>query len=43
MLAPAAFRTFAAAGATTILAYGAVYKASMEGAFRAAEQHGVSQ
>lgn len=40
-LAPAAFRTFAAAGTTTILAYGAVYKASMEGAFRAAEAHGI--
>jgi guanine deaminase len=40
-LAPAAFRTFAAAGTTTILAYGAVYKASMDGAFRAAEEHGI--
>ncbi|HET9851633.1 MAG TPA: guanine deaminase [Candidatus Limnocylindrales bacterium] len=40
-LAPAAFRTFAAAGTTTVLAYGAVYKASMEGAFRAAEEHGI--
>ena len=40
-LAPAAFRTFAAAGTTTLLAYGAVYKASMEGAFRAAEDHGI--
>ncbi len=40
-LAPAAFRTFAAAGTTTILAYGAVYKASMDGAFRAAEAHGI--
>jgi guanine deaminase len=40
-LAPAAFRTFAAAGTTTLLAYGAVYKASMEGAFRAAEEHGI--
>src|SRR3954471_21344518 len=38
-LAPAAFRTFAAAGTTTVLAYGAVFKASMEGAFRAAETH----
>src|SRR6185369_10702148 len=36
-LAPAAFRAFAAAGTTTLLAYGAVYKASMDGAFRAAE------
>ena len=40
-LAPAAFRTFAAAGTTTVLAYGAVYKASMDGAFRAAEEHGI--
>src|SRR5213592_61467 len=40
-LAPAAFRTFAAAGTTTILAYGAVYKASTDGAFRAAEAHGI--
>ncbi len=40
-LAPAAFRTLAAAGTTTVLAYGAVYKASMEGAFRAAEEHGI--
>jgi guanine deaminase len=40
-LAPAAYRTFAAAGTTTVLAYGAVYKASMDGAFRAAEEHGI--
>jgi guanine deaminase len=40
-LAPGAYRTFAAAGTTTLLAYGAVYKASMEGAFRAAETHGI--
>jgi guanine deaminase len=40
-LAPAAFRTLAAAGTTTVLAYGAVYKASMDGAFRAAEAHGI--
>jgi guanine deaminase len=40
-LAPAAFRVFAAAGTTTLLAYGAVYKASMDGAFRAAEEHGI--
>ena len=40
-LAPAAFRTFAAAGTTTLLAYGAVYMASMDGAFRAAEDHGI--
>jgi guanine deaminase len=40
-LAPAAFRAFAAAGTTTLLAYGAVYRASMDGAFRAAEEHGI--
>jgi guanine deaminase len=40
-LAPAAFKAFAAAGTTTLLAYGAVYKASMDGAFRAAEAHGI--
>ncbi|HYK96705.1 MAG TPA: guanine deaminase [Candidatus Dormibacteraeota bacterium] len=40
-LAPAAFRAFAAAGTTTLLAYGAVYKASTDGAFRAAEEHGI--
>jgi guanine deaminase len=40
-LAPAAFRAFAAAGTTTLLAYGAVFLASMDGAFRAAETHGI--
>jgi guanine deaminase len=40
-LAPPAFRAFAAAGTTTVMAYGAVYKASMDGAFRAAEEHGI--
>jgi len=40
-LAPAAFRAFAAAGTTTLLAYGAVFAASMDGAFRAAEAHGI--
>jgi len=40
-LAPAAFRAFAAAGTTTLLAYGAVFKASTDGAFRAAEAHGI--
>jgi guanine deaminase len=40
-LAPAAFRAIAAAGTTTLLAYGAVFVASMEGAFRAAEAHGI--
>ncbi|MBI2777264.1 MAG: amidohydrolase family protein [Chloroflexi bacterium] len=40
-LAPAAFRAFASVGTTTVLAYGAVFAASMEGAFRAAERHGI--
>jgi guanine deaminase len=40
-LAPAAFRAFAAAGTTTVLAYGAVFQASTDGAFRAAEAHGI--
>ncbi|HXI46720.1 MAG TPA: guanine deaminase, partial [Candidatus Acidoferrales bacterium] len=40
-LAPAAFRAFTASGTTTVLAYGAVFKASTEGAFRAAEAHGI--
>ena len=40
-LAPAAFRAFAAAGTTTVMAYAAVFKASTDGAFRAAEAHGI--
>ena len=40
-LAPAIFRAFAAAGTTTILAYGVVYEAAMDVAFRAAEGHGI--
>jgi len=40
-LAPAIFRAFAAAGTTTVLAYGVVYEAAMDAAFRAAEAHGV--
>jgi guanine deaminase len=40
-LAPAAFHAFAAAGTTTVVAYGAVYKASTDGAFAAAEAHGI--
>jgi guanine deaminase len=39
-LAPAIFRAFAAAGTTTFLAYGVVYEAAMDAAFRAAEAHG---
>ena len=40
-LAPAIFRAFAAAGTTTVLAYGVVYEAAMDAAFRAAEAHGI--
>lgn len=40
-LAPAAFGAFAAAGTTTVLAYGAVYEESMDAAFAAAEAHGI--
>ncbi|MGH2407619.1 MAG: amidohydrolase family protein [Candidatus Limnocylindrales bacterium] len=39
-LAPAAFRAFARAGTTTAVLYGAVYEASLDAAFRAAEAHG---
>jgi guanine deaminase len=40
-LAPGIFRAFAAAGTTTVLAYGTVYEAAMDVAFRAAEAHGI--
>jgi guanine deaminase len=40
-LAPAIFEAFAAAGTTTILAYGVVYEAAMDAAFRAAEANGI--
>jgi guanine deaminase len=40
-LAPAIFRSFAAAGTTTVLAYGVVYEAAMDAAFSAAERHGI--
>jgi len=40
-LAPAAFRAFAQAGTTTVLAYGAVFATSMDAAFEAAEAHGI--
>src|SRR4051812_1505820 len=40
-LAPAIFRAFAAGGTTTVLAYGVVYEAAMDAAFRAAETHGI--
>src|SRR5688500_17270764 len=40
-LAPPIFRAFAAAGTTTVLAYGVVYEAAMDEAFRAASAHGI--
>ena len=40
-LAPLAFRAFAGAGTTTVTLYGAVYEASLEATFRAAERHGI--
>ena len=40
-VAPAAWRAFAAAGTTTALVYGAVYEASLDVMFRAAETHGI--
>jgi guanine deaminase len=40
-LAPLIFESFAAAGTTTVLAYGVVYAAAMDAAFRAAEAHGI--
>src|SRR4051812_37206238 len=40
-LTASAFRSFAAAGTTTLLAYGAVYKAAMDAAFTSAEAHGI--
>src|SRR5690349_8782309 len=40
-LSPAIFRAFAAAGTTTVLAYGVVYEAAMDAAFGAAEAHGI--
>jgi guanine deaminase len=40
-LAPSIFEAFAAAGTTTVLAYGVVFEAAMDAAFRAAEAHGI--
>ncbi len=40
-LAPAAFRSFAAAGTTTAMLYGALWEPSTDRAFRAAEAHGI--
>jgi guanine deaminase len=40
-VAPLAWQAFAAAGTTTALVYGAVYEASLDATFRAAEAHGI--
>jgi guanine deaminase len=40
-LAPIVWRAFAAAGTTTAVVYGAVYEASLDATFRAAESHGI--
>lgn len=40
-LAPAAYAAMAAAGTTTVVIYGAAWAASMDEAFRAAEEHGI--
>jgi guanine deaminase len=40
-IAPAAWRAFAAVGTTTAMVYGAVYEASLDATFRAAEAHGI--
>jgi guanine deaminase len=39
--APAAFRAFAAAGTTTVVAYAALWEESTDAAFAAAESHGI--
>jgi guanine deaminase len=41
VVAPAAWRAFASVGTTTALVYGAVYEASLDATFRAAEAHGI--
>jgi guanine deaminase len=40
-LAPLVFRALAAAGTTTALMYGAVFEASLDASFAAAEEHGI--
>ena len=40
-VAPAAFRCFARAGTTTVVAYGAIWQPSLDACFRAAEEHGI--
>jgi guanine deaminase len=41
VLAPAAFRAFAAAGTTSVLLYGAIWESSLDVVFRAAAEHGI--
>ena len=41
LIAPAAFRAFARAGTTTVVAYGALWAESLDACFRAAEVHGI--
>ena len=41
LIAPAAFRAFARAGSTTVVAYGALWVESLDACFRAAEAHGI--
>jgi guanine deaminase len=41
LIAPAAFRAFARAGTTTVVAYGALWADSLDACFRAAEEHGI--
>ena len=41
LIAPAAFRAFARAGTTTVVAYGALWAESLDACFRAAEAHGI--
>jgi len=40
-VAPAAFRAFARAGTTTVVAYGALWADSLDACFQAAEAHGI--
>jgi guanine deaminase len=40
-LVPAVYRSMAAAGTTTVVAYGALWPDSLDAAFRAAQQHGI--
>jgi guanine deaminase len=41
LIAPAAFRAFARAGTTTVVAYGALWPESLDACFQAAEAHGI--